>query len=63
MFGTEDSIDFLSESAEFDLAALMGRTGGDTQCLKVYDRCHYLGQQLLDIFNNSGLLEQAYRNV
>ena len=45
MFGSGDSVDAVSESAEFDLAALMGRRGGDTQCLKVYGRCRYPGQQ------------------
>ena len=45
MFGSGDSVDAVSESAEFDLAALMGRRGGDTQCLKVYGRCSYPGQQ------------------
>ena len=44
-FGADDSIDAVSDSAEFDLAALMGRRGGDTQCLKVYGRCRYPGQQ------------------
>ena len=35
MFAAGDSVDAVSDSAEFDLAALMGRRGGDTQCLKV----------------------------
>ena len=55
MFAVGDSVGAASNSAEFELAALMGRRGGDTQCLKVYGRCHYPGQQLLDIFNNGVL--------
>ena len=45
IFGSGNSVDAASDSAEFDLAALMGRRGGDTQCLKVYGRCRYPGQQ------------------
>ena len=55
MFAVGDSVGAASNSAEFELAALMGRRGGNTQCLKVYGRCHYPGQQLLDIFNNGVL--------
>ena len=46
IFGSGNSVDAASDSAEFDLAALVGRRGGgDTQCLKVYGRCPYPGQQ------------------
>ena len=53
-FGADDSIDAVSDSAEFDLAALMGRRGGDTQC--VY--CKNMTRKL----NNVGIISISLAN-
>ncbi len=46
LFGTSKVIDVSKDSVQFDLAALIGRKAGFTQCQKVYARCRANNNQL-----------------
>ncbi len=46
MFGNGGVLDAAKESAQFDLAAIVGRKVGEGHCAKVYARCPLSSQQL-----------------
>ena len=39
MYAIGDNIDFTQDTVEFDLAALVGRKAGESQCMTIYQRC------------------------
>lgn len=39
MYGIDDNIDVTQDTVEFDLAALVGRKAGESQCKTIYQRC------------------------
>merc|ERR1712037_55694 len=49
LFGKSGSIDVSAATAEFDLAALMGRQAGKAQCETIYARCPYESKDLMEI--------------
>jgi len=49
LFGKSGSIDVSAATAEFDLAALMGRQAGKAQCETIYARCPYESKELMEI--------------
>lgn len=48
LFGKSGSIDVTAATAEFDLAALMGRLAGKAQCDTIYARCPYESKDLME---------------
>lgn len=48
LFGKSGSIDVTAATAEFDLAALMGRLAGKAQCDTIYARCPYEPKDLME---------------
>jgi hypothetical protein len=53
LFGQSDSIDLSAVTAEFDLAALMGRKVGQAQCDTIYARCGYQPKDLMDVIRQT----------
>merc|ERR1711997_57682 len=49
LFDKFGSIDISAATAEFDLAALMGRQAGKAQCEIIYARCPYESKDLMEI--------------
>ena len=49
LFGKNEAIDVTSVTAEFDLAALMGRKAGVEQCNTIYARCPFQKAELMDV--------------
>jgi len=52
LFGKSGSIDVTAATAEFDLAALMGRLAGKAQCDTIYARCSYEPKDLMEIMRS-----------
>lgn len=52
LFGKSGSIDVTAATAEFDLAALMGRLAGKAQCETIYARCPYESKDLMEIMRS-----------
>jgi len=52
LFGKSGSIDVTAATAEFDLAALMGRLAGKAQCDTIYARCPYESKDLMEIMRS-----------
>lgn len=52
LFGKSGSIDVSAATAEFDLAALMGRQAGKAQCDTIYARCPYESKDLMKIMRS-----------
>jgi hypothetical protein len=48
MFG-HGALDVSKSTVEFDLAAFMGRQAGEAQCEKIYSRCAYNSQILMEV--------------
>lgn len=61
LFGRNDAIDVSAVTAEFDLAALMGRKVGEAQCQTIYARCPYQTKDLMDMISNTN--DVYYNNL
>lgn len=61
LFGRNDAIDVSAVTAEFDLAALMGRKVGESQCQTIYARCPYQTKDLMNMMRNTN--DVYYNNL
>merc|ERR1712025_1525008 len=55
LFGKSGSIDVSAVTAEFDLAALMGRNAGQMQCDTIYARCPYQARDLMEVMRQTNI--------
>ena len=49
IFAVDGQLDYARHTVEFDVAALLGRNGGDAQCEVVYSQCRYGMDKLFEL--------------